>query len=73
MYSILSYLPQKLLGVPLAQYVKKNIFDALGLNSTTYSYDVASKSGHLADGMDRERVNITENPPIAGATRPMLF
>jgi CubicO group peptidase (beta-lactamase class C family) len=54
MYKILSLLPPAVLPsrTPLARYVKANIFDKLGLNSTTYSYAVA-KDG-LADGTARE-------------------
>ncbi|KAL0953877.1 hypothetical protein HGRIS_005051 [Hohenbuehelia grisea] len=58
MYNIISYLPTVLLpGRPsFARYVKENIFQPLGLNSTTFSFEAANKTGKLADGMDREDV-----------------
>lgn len=56
MYTLLSYLPPLLLPskTPFARYVKEYIFDPLGMNSTTYSFDVANSSGQLADGMTKQ-------------------
>jgi CubicO group peptidase (beta-lactamase class C family) len=56
MYTTLSYLPTLLLPskTSFARYVKQNIFDPLGLTSTTYSYPTAKQSGQLADGMTRQ-------------------
>lgn len=55
MYTLVSYLPTKLLnGMPFARYVKENLFDRLGMNSTTYSYQIADATGHRADGMARK-------------------
>ncbi|KAG6840030.1 hypothetical protein C0991_009475 [Blastosporella zonata] len=61
-YTVLSYLPTALLPskIPFARYVKQHIFDPLGLTSTTFSYDIA-KLGHLADGMTRQGINVSEN------------
>lgn len=55
MYTLISALPSKLLnGKPFTRYVKENIFDRLGMNSTTYSYDIADATGNRADGMTRK-------------------
>ncbi|KAJ7575075.1 beta-lactamase/transpeptidase-like protein [Mycena floridula] len=61
MYIVLSYLPQTLLSIPFEKYVQTNIFDRLGMSSTTYSYQVAKASGNLAEGWGREGVNKTED------------
>ncbi|KAF9022866.1 beta-lactamase/transpeptidase-like protein [Hymenopellis radicata] len=58
MYAIASYLPTTLVGVPFARYVKEHIFDPLNL-SATYSSIVASESGHLAQGFDRDGIEYT--------------
>ena|ERR1700710_2748858 len=75
MYTILSALPTQLLPSKpaFARYVKDNIFVPLGLNHTTYSFDVANSNGMLADGMARQNVNLTENPLGRGTVRPMPF
>lgn len=59
MYILLSHLPPLLLPdkTTFARYVKQHIFDALGMASTTYSYDKANASGRLADGMVMQRIN----------------
>ncbi|KAJ7484270.1 beta-lactamase/transpeptidase-like protein [Mycena latifolia] len=77
MYAVLSYLPTALLPdkPPFAQYVKKHIFEPLGMNSSTYSFAIANATGKMADGFARQGVNVTENPLGAGTTRilPYLF
>ncbi|KAG5650787.1 hypothetical protein H0H81_011070 [Sphagnurus paluster] len=61
MYTLASYLPTLLLPskIPFARYVKQNIFEPLGMKSSTYSYDIA-KLGHLADGIARQGINYTD-------------
>ncbi|KAF5371351.1 hypothetical protein D9615_009703 [Tricholomella constricta] len=73
MYTLLSYLPTVLLPskIPFARYVKQNIFEPLGMSSTTYSYDVA-KLGHLADGIARQGINYTEDP-LGGTPRALPY
>lgn len=73
MYTALSYLPQLLVGTPYGDYVKQHIFTPLGLNATTYSYDVAKASGHLADGFDREGLNRSEDVFGKGTPRAMEY
>ncbi|KAF8884175.1 beta-lactamase/transpeptidase-like protein [Infundibulicybe gibba] len=77
MYAIISYLPTALLPskVPFARYVKANIFDPLGLNSTTYSFDVANATKKLADGMSRQRTpaEISVNILAGGIPRPLPY
>ncbi|KAF9460612.1 beta-lactamase/transpeptidase-like protein [Collybia nuda] len=55
MYTLLSYLPSLFLPskTPFPRYVKEHIL-ALGMTSTTYSFDVADGSGLLADGMIKQ-------------------
>jgi hypothetical protein len=69
MYSILSYLPTALLPskISFARYVKEHIFDPLGMASTTYSTQVATTSGQLADGMARQFTNTGGAPFIPRA------
>ncbi|KAL0960873.1 hypothetical protein HGRIS_005888 [Hohenbuehelia grisea] len=66
MYGVLSHLPTALLpGQPLlSQYAQEHIFDPLGMNSTTYSFDIASATGLLADGFGRQAVNAID--PLDG-------
>ena len=75
MYTLLGYLPELLLPskTPIARYVKEHIFEPLGMNSTTYSYEVASATGNLADGMTRQGVNFTANPFGNGTVRAKPF
>jgi CubicO group peptidase (beta-lactamase class C family) len=67
-YTLISYLPTMLLPskIPYAQYVKQHIFEPLGLNSTTFSLDVANATGRLAEGIVRQTLT-TNNP--AGIVR----
>ncbi|RDB17702.1 hypothetical protein Hypma_001016 [Hypsizygus marmoreus] len=59
MYTVLSYLPPKLLnGKPFARYVKEHILDPLGLTSTTYSFQKANSNGQRADGMARKDLDL---------------
>ncbi|KAJ7766554.1 beta-lactamase/transpeptidase-like protein [Mycena maculata] len=75
MYAALSYLPTALLPhqPPFASYVKDNIIDPLGMNSTTYSFAVANATGRLADGFAREGVNTTADPLAAGIPHALPF
>lgn len=75
MYTALSYLPQLLVepGLTIARYIKQHIFEPLGLNSTTYSSEVAEKSGNLAEGFGRDHVNKTKDVFDQGVPRPMPY
>ncbi|KAJ6630158.1 beta-lactamase/transpeptidase-like protein [Mycena sp. CBHHK59/15] len=74
MYEVLSYLPTALLQSKpsLAQYVKDNIFDPLGMNATTYSFARANATGNLADSFAREG-DVTMNPLERNVTHPLPF
>ncbi|KAJ6463412.1 beta-lactamase/transpeptidase-like protein, partial [Mycena sanguinolenta] len=65
MYTTLSYLPTVLLPSKpsFAQYVHDNILEPLGMNSTTYSFEVANATNRLADGFGREG-DTTVNPIV---------
>jgi CubicO group peptidase (beta-lactamase class C family) len=65
-YTLASYLPTVLLPskIPYAQYVKQHIFEPLGLNSTTFSFDVANATGRLADGILRQTRNTNNTDGI---------
>ncbi|KAJ7270753.1 beta-lactamase/transpeptidase-like protein [Mycena haematopus] len=73
MYVVLSYLPTVLLPSKpsFAQYVHDNIFEPLGMNSTTYSFQVANATSRLADGFGREG-DPTMNP-ILEPSHPMPY
>ncbi|KAG7088848.1 hypothetical protein E1B28_012802 [Marasmius oreades] len=74
MYAMLSYLPQVVsTKTPLARYVKKNIFDPLGMNSTTYSFDVANAGGKLSYGVSRENISFAGGLPGTGTPRQLPF
>jgi CubicO group peptidase (beta-lactamase class C family) len=77
MYAVLSYLPTTLLpgNPPFARYVAEHILGPLRLNSTTYSFASANKTGGMADGFARDGLNISRSPLDAGTTRivPFLF
>lgn len=62
MYMVLSYLHPIFSKMPFTRYVKQHIFDPLGMNSTTYSFDVANASGQLADGMTRQNGTVRAFP-----------
>ncbi|KAF9463773.1 beta-lactamase/transpeptidase-like protein [Collybia nuda] len=62
MYMVLAYVSQLLKKMPFARVVKQNIFDPLGMISTTYSFDVANASGQLADGMTRRNGTVRAYP-----------
>ncbi|KAF8181390.1 beta-lactamase/transpeptidase-like protein [Mycena galopus ATCC 62051] len=51
MYTVLLYLPQKLLNVTYEKYVHDNILAPLGMNDTTYFYADVHKTGRLANAM----------------------
>ncbi|KAH8795143.1 beta-lactamase/transpeptidase-like protein [Flagelloscypha sp. PMI_526] len=51
MYSVLSFIPEQLVGTPLTRYLQAELFDKLGMNSTTYSTKRASQSGKFAKGI----------------------
>ena len=75
MYAIMGGLPERLLPVKtsLGRYVKENIFSKLGMQDSTYSYDVAKGTGRLAEGLSRQGLNLSANPFAAGITRGTLF
>ncbi|KAF9463776.1 beta-lactamase/transpeptidase-like protein [Collybia nuda] len=75
MYTVLSHLPPLLLKsrISFAQYVKENILDPLGMNSTTYSFDVSNATGQLAEGMIRQGVDTSKNPFGDGIIRSVPF
>ncbi|KAF8888605.1 beta-lactamase/transpeptidase-like protein [Infundibulicybe gibba] len=67
MYSFLSNLPSLLIpGTNFIQYVKENIFEPLGMSSTTYSTS-------LAEGMARQGVNMSEDIFGGGIPRALPF
>ncbi|KAI3614262.1 beta-lactamase [Moniliophthora roreri] len=73
MYQTLGYLPEFLsTRTTLARYVKENIFVPLGMNSTTYSFDVASQY-HLAEGVARENFSVANGLPGTGTPRSVPF
>ncbi|KAJ6529161.1 beta-lactamase/transpeptidase-like protein [Mycena vulgaris] len=73
MYTVLSHLPQVLLNTTYEAYVRNNMFLPLGINTTTYFYANAVKTGRLANGFVRENANFTEDPFHQGTTRPLPF
>ncbi|KAF7366888.1 Beta-lactamase class penicillin binding protein [Mycena sanguinolenta] len=73
MYTVLSYFPPLLTGVPFETYVTDNILEPLGMSSTTYFSKPAADSGHLADGMGRDGVNQTEDLFGMGQVRAYPF
>ncbi|KAJ6588019.1 beta-lactamase/transpeptidase-like protein [Mycena capillaripes] len=73
MYTLLSYLPPVLVGVPFETYVNDFILQPLGMNSTTFFSKNAAESGHLADGMGRDGVNQTEDMFGMGQVRAYPF
>ncbi|KAL0567548.1 hypothetical protein V5O48_014444 [Marasmius crinis-equi] len=74
MYAMLSYLPEVLsTRTPLARYVKKNVFDPLGMNSTTYSFDVANAKGVLSPGVTRQNLSLASGLPGTGIPRQLPF
>ncbi|KAJ6626811.1 beta-lactamase/transpeptidase-like protein [Mycena sp. CBHHK59/15] len=73
MYTVLSYLPKALLNATYETYVRDNIFDPLGMDSTTFFFEEARKSGRLADGFFRDKANQTEDPFAQGIPRAAPF
>ncbi|KAF4596497.1 hypothetical protein EYR38_007884 [Pleurotus pulmonarius] len=75
MYTLLSYIPTAILPSKpkFARYVKANIFEPLGLNSTTYSFDVANATGDLADGFSKQQTNSSASPFDVGIPRAIPF
>lgn len=75
MYAVLSYIPTAVLPSKpnFTRYVKDSIFEPLGLNSTTYSFDVANETGNLADGFFKQRSNLSASPFDVGITRAVPF
>ncbi|KAG5633804.1 hypothetical protein H0H81_005188, partial [Sphagnurus paluster] len=72
MYITLSRLPEILTGKPFARYVKDNIFTPLGMNWTTYSYQLANSEGQRADGMTREGLDVYKDP-FSGTPRATKY
>ncbi|KAH8826459.1 beta-lactamase/transpeptidase-like protein [Flagelloscypha sp. PMI_526] len=50
-YTVLSYIPEQLVGIPFGRYLQAELFDKLGMKSTTYSTKQASRSGKFAKGI----------------------
>ncbi|KAJ6552222.1 beta-lactamase/transpeptidase-like protein [Mycena vulgaris] len=73
MYTLLSYFPPLLVGIPFEKYVNAFIIEPLGMRSTTYYSDRAEASGHLADGMMRDGVNKTEDVFGVGRVRALPY
>lgn len=75
MYAVLSYIPTAVLPSRpnFTRYVKANIFEPLGLNSTTYSFDVANATGNLADGFFKQQTNSSASPFDVGIPRAIPF
>jgi CubicO group peptidase (beta-lactamase class C family) len=73
MYTVLSYFPPLLTGIPFETYVNDFILQPLGMNSTTYFSKTAADSGNLADGMARDGVNQTEDVFGLGRVRAYPF
>ncbi|KAJ6609481.1 beta-lactamase/transpeptidase-like protein [Mycena sp. CBHHK59/15] len=73
MYTLLSYFPPLLVGIPFEKYVNDFIIEPLGMRSTTYFSDRAAESGHLADGMMRDGVNKTEDVFGLGRVRALPY
>ncbi|KAJ6552199.1 beta-lactamase/transpeptidase-like protein [Mycena vulgaris] len=73
MYTLLSYFPPLLVGIPFEKYVNDFIIEPLGMHSTTYFSERAEASGHLADGMLRDGVNRTENVFGMGRVRAVPY
>ncbi|KAJ7206500.1 beta-lactamase/transpeptidase-like protein [Mycena pura] len=73
MYTVLSYFPQLLTGIPFETYVDEFIIQPLGMHSTTYFSRTAKESGHLADGIAREGVNLTEDVFGLGTLRALPY
>ncbi|KAF4593587.1 hypothetical protein EYR40_008374 [Pleurotus pulmonarius] len=75
MYTLLSYIPTSVLPSKpsFTRYVKANIFDPLGMNSTTYSFNVANATGNLADGFKKQQLNSSASPFDAGIPRALPF
>ncbi|KAK7042563.1 beta-lactamase class penicillin binding protein [Favolaschia claudopus] len=73
MYTVLSYLPPVLTGIPFETYVTDFILRPLGMNSTTYYSKAAAESGHLADGIGRDGVNQTKDIFDMGRARAYPF
>ena len=73
MYTLLSYFPSLLVGVPFEKYVNDFILEPLGMDSTTYFSERAEESGELADGMMRDSVNQTEDVFGLGRVRAVPY
>ncbi|KAF9265214.1 hypothetical protein L218DRAFT_860918, partial [Marasmius fiardii PR-910] len=74
MYSMLSYLPEVIsTKTPLTHYVKENIFDPLGMNSTIYSFDTASATGRLSYSISRENLSFAGGLPGTGIPCQLPF
>ncbi|KAG5640912.1 hypothetical protein DXG03_006671 [Asterophora parasitica] len=72
MYITLSHIPELLVGKPFGRYIRDNIFVPLGMNSTTYSVDLANSNGQRADGMSREGLDPYVDP-FAGTPRAVRY
>ncbi|KAF7431198.1 hypothetical protein PC9H_006919 [Pleurotus ostreatus] len=75
MYTLLSYIPTSILPSKpsFTRYVGANIFEPLGMSSTTYSFNVAHATGNLADGFKKQQLNSSASPFDAGIPRALPF
>ncbi|KAJ7038058.1 beta-lactamase/transpeptidase-like protein [Mycena alexandri] len=73
MYTLLSALPEVLVGIPFETYVNDFILEPLGMTSTTYYSKLAKESGHFADGLGRDGVNRTQDAFGVGRVRPLPY
>ncbi|KAJ6520594.1 beta-lactamase/transpeptidase-like protein [Mycena vulgaris] len=74
MYAVLSYIPTAVLPSKpsLAHYLKDNVFEPLGMNSTTYSFACANATGKLADSFAQEG-DATVNPLLPAPSHALPF
>ncbi|KAF7297526.1 Beta-lactamase class penicillin binding protein [Mycena indigotica] len=73
MYTVLSYLPPLLTGIPFETYVEDNIFKPLGMSDTTYYSTVAEATGRLSQGIERDGANRTADVFAPGTPRALPF
>ena len=70
MYETLSYLPQVLLNQTYESYIAQHIFDPLNMTASTFSASEAEARGSLADGFQRDMMNLMNN--IYGTLIPIV-
>ena len=70
MYGTLSYLPQILLNQTYESYITQHIFVPLNMTASTFSVSEAEARGSLADGFQRDMMNLINN--INGTLTPIV-